>query len=76
VPLRAVCPALDLEFSTAQESEDEGHVQEVNIVADSPRHLSPPHAAPTTGDGAEVSSGRKGEAASSSRNTASPSEAK
>ena len=41
VPLRAVRPALDLEFSTAQESEDEGHVEEVNIVADSPRRLSP-----------------------------------
>jgi len=46
VPLRAVRPALDLEFSTAQESDDEGHVEEVNIVADSPRHLSPPLAQP------------------------------
>ena len=46
VPLRAVRPALDLEFSTAQESEDEGHVEEVNIVADSPRRLSPTLAQP------------------------------
>ena len=46
MPLRAVRPALDLEFSTAQESEDEGHVEEVNIVADSPRRLSPPSRSP------------------------------
>jgi len=41
VPLRAVRPALDLEFSTAQESDDEGHVEEVNIMANSPRRLPP-----------------------------------
>ena len=41
VPLRAVRPALDLEFSTAQESEDEGHVEEVNIVADSLKRTDP-----------------------------------
>ena len=36
VPLRVVHPGLDLEFSTAQESEDEGNVEVVNIVVDSP----------------------------------------
>ena len=46
VPLRAVHPALDLEFSTAQESEDEGHVEEVNIMADSPPPLVPPSRSP------------------------------
>ena len=76
VPLRAVRPALDLEFSTTQESEDEGHVEEVNIVADSPRRSSSPRAAPITGQEAEVSFGKKGEAASSSRKTASSSDVK
>jgi len=76
VPLRAVRPALDLEFSTAQESEDEGHVEEVNIGADSPRRSSSPRAAPITGQEAEVSFGKKGEAASSSRKTASSSDVK
>ena len=76
VPLRAIRPTLDLEFSTAQESEDEGHVEEVNIMADSPRRSSSPRAAPITGQEAEVSFGEKGEVASSSRRTASSSDVK
>jgi len=36
VPLRAVHPGLDLEFSTALESEDDGDGEEVNVVDVSP----------------------------------------
>jgi len=54
VPLRAVHPGLDLEFSTALESEDEGDVKEVNVVVDSPRRLSLPRGAPTSSKEAEV----------------------
>ena len=42
VPLRAVHPGLDLEFSTTLESEDEGNVEEVNVVVDSPPPLVSP----------------------------------
>ena len=76
VPLWAVHPGLDLEFSTAQESEDEGNVGEVNVVADSPRRSSPPRGAPTSGKEAEVSSGKNAEASSSSRKSSSSSDTK
>jgi len=39
-PLKAVPPSLDLEFSTAVESDDEVGDEEVNIVIDSPRRSS------------------------------------
>jgi len=76
VPLRAVHPGLDLEFSTAQESEDEGNVEEVNVVVDSPRRSSLPRGAPTSGKEAEVPSEKTAEASSSPEKSTSSSGAK
>jgi len=73
VPLRAVHPGLDLEFSTALESEDEGDVEEVNVVVDSPRRSSLPRGAPTSGKEAEVPSGKDAEASPSAEKSASSS---
>ena len=72
-PLRAVPPNLDLEFSTAQESEDEGNVEEVNVVVDSPRRSSLPRGAPTSGKEAEVPSEKTAEASSSPEKSTSSS---
>ena len=44
-PLKAVPPSLDLEFSTAVESDDEVGDEEVNIVVDSPRRSPAPREA-------------------------------
>ena len=71
--LRAVHPGLDLEFSTAQEREDEGDVEEVNIVVDSPRRSSLPRGAPTSGKETEVPSGKNAEASPSAEKSASSS---
>ena len=76
VPLRAVHPGLDLEFSTAQESEGEGNVEEVNVVVDSPRRSSLPRGAPTSGKEAEVPSEKTAEASSSPEKSTSSSGAK
>jgi len=76
VPLRAVHSGLDLEFSTAQESEDEGNVEEVNVVVDSPRRSSLPRGAPTSGKEAEVPSEKTAEASSSPEKSTSSSGAK
>jgi len=76
VPLRAVHPCLDLEFSTALESEDEGDVEEVNVVVDSPCCSSLPHGAPTSGKEAEVPSGKNAEASPSAEKSASSSRTK
>ena len=71
MPLRAVHPGLDLEFSTAQEGEDEGDVEEVNVVVYSPRRSSLPRGAPTSGKEAEVPSGKDAEASPSPKKSTS-----
>ena len=73
VPLRTVHPGLDLEFSTAQESEDEGNVEEVNVVVDSSRRSSLPHRDPTSGKEAEVPSGKDAKASPSAEKSTSSS---
>ena len=74
--LRAVHPGLDLEFSTAQESEDEGDVEVVNVMVDSPHRSSPPRGAATSGKEAEVPSEKPAEALSSPGKSTSSSGAK
>jgi len=73
VPLKAVRPSLDLEFSTAVESEDESGDEEVNVDADSPHRPPPPHGAPTSGKEAEALSGKDAEAPASPEKVASSS---
>ena len=76
VPLRAVHPGLDLEFSTALESKDEGDVEEVNVIVDSPRCSSLPCGAPTSGKEAEVPSRENAKASPSAEKSASSSRTK
>ena len=52
-PLKAVPLSLDLEFSTAVESDDEVRDEEVNIVIDSPHRLSAPRESSASGKDAE-----------------------
>jgi hypothetical protein len=73
-PLKAVHPNLDLEFSTAVESDDEVGDDEVNIVVDSPRRSLAPCEASASGKDDEKkntasSSRRKGSGGEESSST-------
>jgi len=61
-PLKAVHPSLDLEFSTALESEDEGGGEDVNVKVDSLHRSSPRREAPTSSKEPKAPFGKDAEA--------------
>ena len=71
MPWKAAPACLDLEFSTAVESEDESGDEKVNVDAESPRRPPPPRRAPTSGKEAEVLSSKDAEAPASPKKVAS-----